>query len=176
MIHGYFCMKSSIVKSLISIVEFIVIAIVSFVLAPYLITAEHYENSDSVKSSFPIAIIENGQPSIIRWDVYKKSPEKYSGQLVTSPYKDSMTSAVLPGNETFVIKRSGDNNYQLTYYADNYTFWSEYSIVDGMVKPSYFRFNGAFIVFPVLIIALLGMVIINWAVKRYLSRCSRETH
>ena len=167
-------MKSPTITSLISIVGFIAIATAAFTLAPYLITAEHYDNSDSVKSSFPIAVIENGQPGIIRWGTYRKSPEKYTGQLVTSPYKDSMTSALLAGHERFVIKRVGDNDYQLTYYADNYTFWSEYSIVDGIVKPSYLRFNGAFIVFPVFLIALLGAVIINWGVKRYLSRRSRE--
>jgi hypothetical protein len=169
-------MKSSIIESLVSIIEFIAIAMAAFILAPYLITAEHYDNAGSVRSSFPIAIIENGQPSIVRWDAYRKSPEKYTGQLVMSPYKDSMTSALLAGNERFVIKRSGDNNYQLTYYADDYTFWSEYSIVDGIVRPSYFRFNGAFIVFPVLVIALLGTVTINWVVKRYFSRRSRKTH
>lgn len=162
-------MKSSIIKSLISIVEFIVIAMAVFTLAPYLITAEHYDNADTVTPSFPIAIIENGKPGIVQWGTYRESPEKYTSQLVTSPYKDSVTSALLSGHEKFEIKRYGDNNYQLTYYADDYIFWSEYSIVNGIVKPSYFRFNGVFIVMPVFFLALFGTMTINWVIKRYIT-------
>ncbi len=162
-------MKSSTVESLVSIVEFALIAIAAVILAPYLVTAEHYRNTDRVHPSFPIAVTDHGRPGIIQWSTYKDSPEQYSAKLVTIPHDDVMTSAALAGNESFVIEKSGAN-YRLTYYADNYTFWSEYSIVNGVVRPTSFRFSGAFIVMPVLFIAWLGTAMLNWAVKRYLAR------
>lgn len=160
-------MKPSTIGSLIAVVEFFLIFFGASYFAPYLLTAECYEHSDRghpVHPSFPIAIGENGNYAIVNWKAYEKSPEKYADRLILLPDKESYP---LEGIEAFSISKTDDGNYKVTYHADNYTFWSEYSIVNGKVVPSCFRFSGAFVVMPVALMALLATLVINWVAKCY---------
>lgn len=165
--------KSFLIKSSISIIGFVLIIYLSFTLAPFLITAQHYKpNAIDVHSSFPIAVQNENIIDIVTWKTYINSPKSYATKLLLNPEKTKYT---LPDNQYLNIEVKHNNNYKITYYADDYTFWSEYTVVNNQVIPTYFRFTGAFIVMPVFFTSLLFIIIINAIFKYYLDRRSKKT-
>ena len=164
-------MMASNFRSLVFIIEYLLVAIAAWNLAPYIMTAEHYDGSRAIHSAFPIAIIEDGKAAIIRWHTYSQAPAKYATVLLADPDQGSYP---LADNERIELTRANGNQYDLIYRADNYVFWSGYSIVDGIVQPTYFRFTGAFIVMPVVLVALVGTQLLNWLLGALLARGHRR--
>lgn len=160
-------MQPRTIESLISIVELIGIALASFFVAPYVLTAAHYGSAQTVHSAFPIAIVKNGQYEIIRWSAYQKSPDKRAYTLVLT---DDEAKHPLPHREFFTMKKIAADHYQLTYNANNDTYWVEYSVHHGVVVPRYFRFTGPLIVVLFFFAALIVTVIVHGVVKRYIVR------
>ncbi len=152
----------SIFKFFIRVLIFISLFYVSFLIAPYLLTSQTYNEGQEVSTLFPIAQKVNKDYSVIKWEEYTKQDEVdlVEEELITK----------LINNERIEIEKSKDGLVNLTYYADDYTFWSGYYIINGKVQPVYFRFVGAFIAMPVFgaigIIYLLGRLIL----RKYMAR------
>ncbi len=164
-----------VIESFISLIEFVVIVVFSFHIVPYFVSAENYTNIDEVHSTFPIAIIENGIPKIVKWSDYIRSPKIFSAMLLTDPSKEMYT---LGEYESFSIEKVSSNEYGINYNTDNYKFWSSYAIDNGVVTPNYFRVQGgfvsAFVGMPVFIFAIFLTSILNWIVKKNITRRSRK--
>lgn len=158
---------SSNLRSVVFFFEYLLVAIAAWNLAPYILTAEHYDGSRAIRSLFPIAIVADGRAAVVQWHVYSEAPEKYAKVLLLEPDRGAYP---LADNERLELTRSNGNQYDLVYHADNYVFWSRYSIEDGTVQPIDFRFTGAFIVIPVVILALFGAKLLNGLFEMLLMR------
>ncbi len=153
----------SIFKLIISVLIFISLFYLSFLIAPYLLTSQKYDGEQEVSKLFPIAQKVNEDYSVIKWEEYTKD---YDVDLVD---EEELVTRII-NNERIKLEKSKDGLINLTYYADNYTFWSGYYIINGKVQPEYFRFVGAFIVMPLFgiigIIYFFGRLILS----RYMAR------
>ena len=162
-------------ESYISLIEFVFIFVFSFLIVPYLISGESYTDIAEVHSKYPIAIIEDGSPSIIRWDDYIRSPKTYSVMLFTDPGQDMYP---LGKYESFSIIKTSSYEYAVTYNTDNYKFSSKYAIDNGVVTPRYFHVHGGMIVsfvgLPIFIFAIVLTSILNRLLKQYITSRSRN--
>jgi len=154
-----------ILESLISIIQLIIIMILSYLLAPYILTVEYYdEENNQVNALFPIAIVEGGIPNIVKWDKYIKSTEFKSNLFLESNdviYK-------LEYSDYFKIKRLESDVYEVYYNTGMYLIKSRYRVNEDVIEPKYFYLNGGFIVLPVFCILLLLTILMNWVIKRSL--------
>ncbi|WP_147378822.1 hypothetical protein [Motilimonas pumila] len=153
----------SILRLIVSVLVFVSLFYLSFLVAPYLLTSEKYVGEQGVSKFFPVAQKVNNSYSVIQWEEYKNREDVYlvdEEELVTR----------LINNERIELEKSKDGLINLTYYADNYTFWSGYYIVNGKVEPVYFRFVGAFIVIPVFGVVLIIYLFGRLFYARYVAR------
>ena len=156
-----------IAKSLIVAVEFLVIAIVLSQLAPYILTTEKYTSSDEVNPAFPIPVIEAGIPKIINWREYIKSEKTYTSKLLLNPQQENYE---LSNVERFSLQKTSVTDYKINYKKEDYEFWAEYAVKDGAIVPQYFRLNGIFSVFPVLIFSLFATSGLNWLIRKLVEK------
>jgi hypothetical protein len=119
--------------------------------------------------SFLIAIVENGTPSIVKWFKYQENPNSYQNKLyaVTSQEKHKLNEFTF-----FLLITAPNNSFNLTLYTDDYTYWAQYGIQNGIVQPLSFRYTGAFIIFYCLLVSSIGTPLIRWLWKRYISSVS----
>ncbi len=135
---------------------FIGLFFLAFHVSPYLITNKYYQQGQQVDANFPLLIEQNQEIKIITWQQYQANTKV---KLVNR----EIINGKLPYQEHFDLQVSPNGHVDLTYYADNYTYWSGYEIKDGQAIASYFRFNGAFIVMPIFaVLIVLWLAIDLW--------------
>lgn len=130
-------------KGINFILLFVVLFSLSFLVYVYLVPREGYITAENLTPSFfPIAIVENGTPKIIRWDKYQKNSTGYKNSLLANPVKDAY---FLENGDHFYLEKKTENYFSL--YIEHYSVIheSEYEIVDDQIKPKRFR---AQMVFP----------------------------
>ncbi len=82
-------------------------------------------------------------------------------------------------DETYQVKRSEtftstivlnkeNQTIKLSWYDDDYFFYSEYLVSKDGVIPQYMRYTGAFVSMYCFLISIFGTSVIYWVVKRYL--------
>ncbi len=135
----------------------------TFALFPYLVTYERYDGTQNVHPQFPIAILQEGKPTIVKWHTYSTAPKNFENQLIQPT---SNTQVQLNEIESFELKIDKNGIIKLSLNTDNYGFWSQYSIKNGIVTPISFRFIGAFVVLYGLVIASIG----TFLIKRFLAK------
>ena len=136
---------------------------------PYLMTAEAYPGAKPVHPSFPIALLKDGAPAVVRWRDYELNPAQYQRDLLT-PTTTAPTRHALGEYETLEVRPRADGALDVKYSGDNYIFWSRYSVARGEVTPIAFRFSGPFVAYWALLVAALGTALIPpgvmWAIRR----------
>ena len=134
---------------------------------PYLMTAESYPGAKPVHPSFPVAVLKDGAPAVVRWRDYQGNPSRYQGQVLTpaTPMRQ-----VLGAHEALEVAPRPDGALDVKYSDEGYVFWSRYSVAHGEVTPTAFRFSGTFVAYWALLIAALGTALIPpgvlWAIRR----------
>jgi hypothetical protein len=157
-------------KLLIKLLIFVFLFGATFVAFPYLATRQTYTESSSVSPSFPIAILDHGTPHIVRWREYQRNVDLYKDKIISAPTQEEYKLSEL---EFFRLSSAPNNVLNLFIHEEDYNFWAEYSVNNGIVKPISFRYTGYFVIFVCFAVALIGTPMIGWAYKRYLS--SRST-
>jgi len=156
-------------KLLIKLLIFVFLFGATFVAYPYA-TRQTYTESSSVSSLFPIAVLDHGKPRIVRWREYQKNVDLYEDKIISVPTQEEYKL----GEHEFFRLTSGSNNIlNLSIHEEDYNFWAEYSVNDGIVKPISFRYTGAFVIIACFAVAGIGTPMIGWAYKRYIT--SRST-
>jgi hypothetical protein len=152
--------------TVINLGVFVLLFYLTFIIVPYIQTRETYSNAGKISSHFPVAIIENGKPAIVKWPDYENNVTLYKDKLISSPSQETYN---LDGSESFTLRQDKQQRFNLKLNEEDYVFWAEYTIANGVVKPISFRFNGVFSVFWGAIVAFTGTPILNWLRMRYLS-------
>ena len=78
-------MKASLRQLVETLTAFALLFVGTFFLYPYVATSVTYNSASNVSALFPIAIWEEGNPAIVRWDEYKRNPEAFEGKLIVAP-------------------------------------------------------------------------------------------
>lgn len=150
-------------EQLMTVMVFVALVFATAYLAPFVLTNETYDAQSAISPRFPIAIIENGVPSVIYWSDYKKRQAK--PELILT----SMQRTLIVGETKFLtVKISAANKVSIVQQEDNYKFWSSYTIEDGEVNPKSFRYSGIFIIVYSVIAAVIGSSIFSFFRKRYM--------
>jgi hypothetical protein len=142
----------------------------TFVASPYLATHQTYTESSSVSPLFPIAILDDGTPDIVRWREYQENVDLYKDKIISAPTQEKYKLNEL---EFFTLTSAPNNVLNLSFHTEDYNFGAEYSVRNGIVKPISFRYTGAFVIIGCFAVALTGTPMIGWAYKRYIR--SRST-
>ena len=161
-------MKSTIV-TVQKLLIFVFLFGATFVVYPYA-TRQTYTGSSSVSSFFPIAILDYGTPGIVRWAEYQKNVDLYKDKIISTPIQEEYRLSEL---DFFRLSQEPNNVLNLSLHTEDYNFWAEYSINNGIVKPISFRYTGAFVIIGCFAVALIGTLMIGWVYKRYIG--SRST-
>ena len=162
-------MNNRIINATISIGIFCALFYGTFVLFPY-VTSTNYVGSENVSGFFPIAIIENGQVKVVRWREYQQNPAAYKGKLFSVPSEKQFE---LSPHVHCTLKSGENDSLALSLYEDDYTFWAEYSLKNGIVKPISLRIVGAFVVFYCFLFGFVGTPIVNCLIRKIRIRIAR---
>ncbi|MFC3914209.1 hypothetical protein ACFOSS_12110 [Pseudaeromonas sharmana] len=135
------------------------------VLAPWLLTYQHYlSGQTAIAPNFPIAIRDQGSVSVVLWREYQQSPTRYAPLLLTEGRELSWP---LEDGSAVRLLQTPDGLFDLTYYTSHYVFWARYQIQSGTVQPISLRYTGAFIIFPLLLLAATAYLTIMLLRKLY---------
>lgn len=159
-------MKIMIRKGGLVAIEGIAICILPFIWMIYSST-NSYTSPDEVHDMFPIAVMENGTPNIIRWYKFRETPDVYMQNLLTNPTNES---SKLDRYDIFTLEMVSDDKYVLVNYTENYTFYAEYSVADETVIPTYLRITGFNVFFGgvmMLVPTLIVVRILHWLFSLY---------
>ena len=160
----------TLVESAISLCTFVGLFYGTFVLYPYIATSQKYEGLKNVSELFPVAIMESGHAGIVKWSEYINNPAAYKEKLIKVPSEEKFA---LSDHERFTLKSGRNNSLVLSLYEEDYNFFAEYSLENGIVKPLNFRFTGAFVVLNSILVALIGTPVIGWLRRRAIERRKR---
>lgn len=150
-------------ERLMTVIIFVMLLFAVAHLAPFILTSASYHSQSHISPSFPIAITEQGVPSVIYWSEYEKILVK--PELILTP----MHSTPISGDSSFLsVKMLAANEISIVLREDNYKFWSSYTIEDGKANPKTFRYSGAFVIGYGLIVAIIGSSVFSFFRKRYL--------
>jgi len=156
-------MRGGIKRHLPNII-FIMICLLAIYFLPYILTAEYYTTEKTkIASHFPIAFQDKNEAYIITWDEYQNRHPDFTLTLLTPEQKHTYH---LKNQEEFTLTPRGSHTYQVTYDTDYATFWSEYSVLNNQIQPISYRNNNAGMLFPALILGLLGRSICNYLLSR----------
>ena len=156
-------MREKIASAAVSLGVFCALFYGTFILFPYVVTSQNYSGSDNVSDLFPIAIIESGNIQIVKWRSYLEKPEEFKGKLLLVPSKGKLG---LSENEHFTLEFGRNKSLVLSLYEEDYRFWAEYSVENGLIKPISYRFTGAFVILYCFLVALVGTQVIAWLRRR----------
>jgi len=142
----------------------------TFVASPY---ASHqtYTESSSVKLSFPIAILDHGTPDIVDWYRYQRNVDLYKDKIISAPTQKEYR---LSEHEFFRLTSAPNNVLNLFIHEEDWDYWAEYSVSNGIVKPISYRVRTPSVMFISFAVALIGTPLIGWAYKRYITSGSRR--
>jgi hypothetical protein len=158
-------------KLLITLLIFVFLFGATSYFVPYFITHETYSESSRVDGRFPIAILDHGTPDIVRWREYQKDVDLYKDKIISAPIQEEYKLSEL---EFFTLASAPNNVLNLFIHEEDYNFWAEYSVNNGIAKPISFRYTGYFIIFVCFAVAFIGTPMIGWAYKRFLRRNRRR--
>ena len=147
----------------IKVAVFVVVLFATTALFPYLVTQKTYAHGETVSALFPIAVVVNGKPEIVRWSEYERNKSQYKGIAFQPASKMEFVTNELG---KAVVKPEGDHVYSVDFLDDDYRYCSRYAIRDGEVQPVSYRFNGVFSVFYGLFFAAIATFLIGWGLKR----------
>jgi hypothetical protein len=150
--------SSNVLGRLIKITVFFAVLFATTTLFPFLVTQESYRHGEPVHGSFPVAVVADGKPSIVRWSEYERNKSLYKG-MAFQPNREM--EYVTGDMGKFVVKPEGNNVYSVDFLDDDYRFWSRYAVRDGEVQPVSFRFNGVFSVFYGLLFGAIAAFLIG---------------
>jgi len=148
----------------INLMIFIALFYGTFIVFPYVATMQHYSGSQDISPLFPIAVMEDGKPAIVKWPKYQLNPSYYQDKIIFTPLQ---SPCQLSEFEFFTLKRSENNSLKLHLMEEDYSFWATYSVDGGRVKPLSYRFTGAFVVMYCMLVAFIGTPLINWLRVRF---------
>jgi len=132
--------------------------IISFKILPYLLTNENYNQNSEISPLFPVVVLNENSPHLIRW-------KDYSEKLIAfSPKQEE--KIIINKHEYFLIKQI-NNFVQVDLYTDDYKFYASYEIDRGLIKPSKFHYSGVFILFYALIAAFILTTLTNLLINRF---------
>ena len=137
----------------------------TFVAFPHVATMQHYSGAQNVSSLFPIAVMEDGKPAIVKWAQYQRHPAHYQKKIIFTPLQDRYQTSE---SEFFTLKRGENNVLNLVFKEEDYTFWASYSVDSGQITPLSFRFTGAFVIMYCLLVSFIGTPLINWLRVRFI--------
>ncbi|MFO6422744.1 hypothetical protein [Motilimonas sp. KMU-193] len=139
------------------VIVFFALFYLSFVIAPYLLGVKSVPTEQQPDISFPVLY-----QTATGYNVLFHFPDGETGQVVTS----ISLKGQLANNEHFALEQEEDGLLHLTYYADDYTYWSGYYVNNDEIIAKYYRFVGAFIVIPVFgilgVLYLFGKMAWQW--------------
>ncbi len=154
-------------RFLLGLVAFCSLFYLSFLISPYLVGSRSLPSEQQPSLAFPVLYQSETGYQVL----FQRDP-KASLQLVVG--RD--LGGKLENNERFELEQGSDGQWHLTYYADDYTHWSGYSVVNDEVKPNYYRINGAFMVMPVFgilgVMYLFGKMFWQW--RRKVNKAKRS--
>ncbi|MFL6660060.1 MAG: hypothetical protein ACJ8GW_18395 [Massilia sp.] len=143
-----------------------------FHFAPLLITGRSYGENSQIASRFPIAIVVDGRPGIVQWFAYQNHKDAYASKLITGAGRKAFTV----GEFGKVVLTSDDGvTFNVDYVDDDYRFWSQYAIHDGMVQPISYRLAGVAILFYATLAGLIWSVLFERVRTLQLSRMRRAS-
>lgn len=154
-------------EGLIALGVFILLFYITFITVPYIQTRETYNDGNKINKLFPVAVVRDGQPAIVKWADYENNVTLYKDKLISNPLNEKH---YLNESETFILRQDKKQRFNLELNEEDYVFWAQYKIESGVVKPISFRYNGVFAVFWGFTVAFIGTPILNWLRKRYIAR------
>jgi hypothetical protein len=154
-------------EKVFKIATFVALFFLATAVFPYLATRESYEPAKTINGAFPIAVFDDGKPTIVTWPQYQQNLERYKDKAILGKEEKEYSLNEL---EHFRLIPEGNNTFRVDLLADDYRYWSVYSIRDGVVHPISFRYTGAFSIFACLPFALAGTSSIWWFRRRRLAR------
>ena len=145
------------------LLQALLVVLLCVLLAPWLLTHQDYRTGHTaIAPHFPIAIQSPRGVRVITWQTYQQTPDRYRQSLLT---QGSPHTWPLESGNAVRLEPQPDGSMALTYYTDHYVFWASYLIDKGKVYPLTLRYSGAFIIFPLLLLAVLGIVVWRIAMK-----------
>jgi hypothetical protein len=130
---------------------------------PYVVTYKKYQGAQDISDLFPIAVMENGHVEIIKWPQYEENPGAFIGKLVLPPMEGKIASSEY---SSFELEAGREKAALLSLYEEDYTFWAEYALENGFVRPISFRFTGGFVIFYCFLVAFVGTPLVGWLFRK----------
>ena len=132
---------------------------------PYILTSEAYPGAKPVHPNFPIAVLKDGAPAVVRWRDYELNPSQYQSKLLI-PTTATPTRHALAEHDTLEVTPRADGVLDVKYSDEGTIFWSRYRVANHQVTPIAFRFSGPFVAYWALLVAGLGTILIPLGFSR----------
>ncbi|MBC3882822.1 hypothetical protein H8K35_15080 [Undibacterium sp. LX40W] len=132
----------------------------------FYIFAERYQGKNEISLQFPVAVIDQGVPTLIQWKQYVKAPDSYKSHLIANASSGVFTTAE---GQQFSLSPLGAGKVQLTVSQSWKRQSAEYAIEAEMVKPLVFRQFDVLLLWVALSVAFL-VTAIFYFLERQLKR------
>jgi hypothetical protein len=136
-----------------------------FEVIPFALTLELYDANSEIHEHFPIAIIDKGNPSAVKWREYKKDPNQFRNKLLVEAGAHQIGSF-----ESFLLSRHSSVSFYLLLKAEDHHFTSRYEVRNGLVLPLSFHSTGAWALVPALLAMGLSIPLMKRLVRRVIGK------
>ena len=136
----------------------------------FFIFAERYQGKNEISLRFPVAVIDQGVPTLIQWKQYVTDPDSYKSRLIANASSGVFTTA---DGQQFSLTPLGAGKVQLTVSQSWKRQSAEYAIEAEMVKPLVFKQLDIFLLWVALSLALIATAIFYLLERQWKRASSR---